>query len=394
MKEDLADGLAAKKISLLIGGDVCPAGGYEAAFQEKTAGDLFGDLLELFQNADCSVVNMECPLTGSHPQAVKTGACLRADPSCIRILSGAGITACNLANNHIMDYGPSGLTDTRRTCHAAGIKTFGAGETLDAAEKPFIHEAKGIRIGVLSCAEHEWSIARSDYPGANPLSMPETLWQIRDLREQVDFLLVLVHGGREHFPLPYPQLQTWCRYMVREGADAVICQHSHCIGGWEQFGEGLIGYGQGNLFFQSYATVGSLWHEGVLAKFNIKGRGDWDHELIPYRQSQEVPGIRRMDAAGEQELFSRMQGWAAILADSEALASAWRDHCLSHESTYLGVLAGGGRYMRGLFRKFPVLRRWYSAGKRRVLLNALRCQTHYEITRTILEQEESAEKRR
>jgi len=376
-------------VSLLIGSDLCPAGGYEAAFRGKNAGDLFGDLLELFQEADCSLVNLECPLTELQPQAVKTGACLRADPSCIRILSGAGITACNLANNHSMDYGPSGLNDTLRTCHDAGIKTFGAGETLDAAGKPLIHEAKGVRIGVIACAEHEWSIARSDYPGANPLSMPETLWQIRDLREQVDFLLVLVHGGREHYPLPYPQLQTWCRYMVGEGADAVICQHSHCIGGWEQFGDGLIGYGQGNLFFQNYATTGEAWHEGVLVRFDITGRGFWKYELIPYRQSQEFPGIRRMDAESEQELSARMNGWAATLTDSKALAFAWENHCLSHESTYLGILAGGGRYIRGLFRKFPVLRRWYSSEKRRVLLNALRCQAHYAITRTILEQSES-----
>lgn len=386
MKKDSGTDTGNPAVCLLIGGDVCPAGGYESAFRGKKTEELFGDLLDSFQDADCSLVNLECPLTRTAQGAVKTGPRLRADPGCIRVLNEAGITACNLANNHIMDFGPDGLKETMEVCAGASIKIFGAGESLAAAGKPLICETKGVRIGILSCAEHEWSIARSDYPGANPLSMPETLWQIRDLREQVDFLLVLVHGGREHYPLPYPQLQTWCRYMVREGADAVICQHSHCIGGWEQFRDGLIGYGQGNLFFQNYATTGDAWHEGVLAKFNIKGRGDWDYELIPYRQSQEFPGIRRMDAASEQELFIRMNGWAAILADTEALASAWKDHCLSHESAYLGILAGGGRYVRWLFRNFPVLRRWYSAGKRRVLLNALRCQTHYEITRTVLEQ--------
>jgi len=385
MSEAKQSGRTSRAAKLVVGGDLCPAGGYEAAFKQRSAEDLFGDLYGLFQDADCSIVNLECPLTTENQKLVKTGSCLRADPECVRILSEAGINACNLANNHIMDFRAEGLRETLEVCRAADLEVFGAGESLAEAAQPLIAEINGIRIGVIACAEHEWSIATHNNPGANPLEMPETLFAIRDLRDKVDFLLILVHGGREHFPLPYPRLQSWCRHMIKGGGDAVICQHSHCVGGWEQFEDGVIGYGQGNLMFQSYARTTDFWHEGVLVQFDIAGRGRWKYEMIPYRQSQEFPGTRCMNEVESTDLFTRMDTWNKGLSDPQSLAEAWREECCRNEHVYLSLLFGGGRYVRYLMRKIPLLRRWYSPEKCRFLLNAIRCQTHYEMVRTILE---------
>jgi hypothetical protein len=56
------------KIKVIIGGDVCPRGPDVEYFQARNAQAAFHDLLEEFQGADLTVLNLECPLTDqNHP---------------------------------------------------------------------------------------------------------------------------------------------------------------------------------------------------------------------------------------------------------------------------------------------------------------------------------------
>ncbi len=57
--------------------------------------------------------------------------------------------------------------------------------------------------------------------------------------------------------------------MVECGADAVICQHSHCIGCYEQYEGGHIVYGQGNLHFVK-PNGDKGWYTGLLIEMDIE----------------------------------------------------------------------------------------------------------------------------
>ena len=59
-------------------------------------------------------------------------------PRNVGCLSTAGINACALANNHVMDWGHAGLIDTLQTLDAAGIAHAGAGENADEAAAPAV----------------------------------------------------------------------------------------------------------------------------------------------------------------------------------------------------------------------------------------------------------------
>ena len=63
-----------------------------------------------------------------------------------------------LANNHIMDHGESGLYSTIELLKEHNIDYVGVGKSLSEAQKPYIIEKDGQRIGVYACAEHEFSI--------------------------------------------------------------------------------------------------------------------------------------------------------------------------------------------------------------------------------------------
>ena len=89
---------------------------------------------------------------------------------------------------------------------------------------------KNVKIGIYCCAENEFSIATSQKAGANPFDSLQSFDDVYWLKKKVDFLVVLYHGGIEHYRYPSPNLQRVFRKFADVGADIVIGQHSHCIG--------------------------------------------------------------------------------------------------------------------------------------------------------------------
>ena len=56
----------------------------------------------------------------------------------------------------------------------------------------------------------------------------ETKPVVEEAKKKADFVLVIVHGGSEHFQLPTPRMQATYRFFVDAGADAVVNHHQHC----------------------------------------------------------------------------------------------------------------------------------------------------------------------
>lgn len=57
--------------------------------------------------------------------------------------TAAGIDCCVLSNNHILDWGRSGLIETLETLESAGIKTAGAGRNATEAAAPAVLDVPG-----------------------------------------------------------------------------------------------------------------------------------------------------------------------------------------------------------------------------------------------------------
>ena len=83
-----------------------------------------------------------------------------------------------------------------------------------------------------------------------------------NLKKMCDYVIVLYHGGKEHYRYPSPQLQKNCHKMVENGADLVICQHTHCIGCMEKYNNATIVYGQGNFIFAG--ADNECWNTSLL----------------------------------------------------------------------------------------------------------------------------------
>lgn len=256
-------------MKILIGADIVPTKSNEQAFIQSGISALVdADLLKLLQNADYRVFNLEVPLTDQEKPIAKCGPNLLAPAASVRGIKALGADFLTLANNHIMDQDVNGLHDTIRMLEQQGIAYAGVGDTLEQAAKPYILERDGLKVGFYCCAEHEFSIVTEKNPGANPFDPLWSLDHIQELKKDCEFVVVLYHGGKEHYRYPSPELQKVCRRIADKGADLVICQHSHCIGCKEEWNHATIVYGQGNFLFDEEDN--EYWATSLLVSVDIK----------------------------------------------------------------------------------------------------------------------------
>jgi len=92
---------------------------------------IWGDTLAKMERAapDVRIINLETSTTGSDDFWEDKEIHYRMNPKNIACLTAAKIDFCSLANNHILDWGYSGLTETLETLRKAKVKFAGAGAT-------------------------------------------------------------------------------------------------------------------------------------------------------------------------------------------------------------------------------------------------------------------------
>lgn len=370
-------------ITLLVGADICPIKGNRPYFEAGDAGSLLHDLRQEFDEADLAIANLECPLIERPSPIQKTGPVFGEPSACINGIREAGIDVLCLANNHILDHGAEGLRNTVGVCSRAGIETVGAGANLAVARRILIREVGGLRIGVLAVAEHEFSIATDDAWGANPLDLIDYVRNVNRNRNRFDYLIVLLHGGDEFF-VPSPRLKHTCHFMIEMGAKAVIVQHPHVLGGYEEYRGGHIVYGQGALVMDEeiYRDLKSF-HEGFLVKLTIASDATSTLEIVPYVQSDPAPGARRMSQQQEQQFRRSLEEKSRRVMDDACLGADWLKFCEAQKHGYLSALLGHNRVLRKLNAGGLVTKLLH--GRRPLLSarNVVCCETHREALETI-----------
>ncbi len=373
-------------IRVLIGGDVCPIGRNLVLFQDGEARLLFNDLLPVFENADMKIVCLECPLIRDLSPIKKMGPVLGVPTDVATGLKTAGIDVVNLANNHIMDHGPDGLLSTIEALRESGINHFGAGESMEKARRIWIREIRGMRIGVIGLAEHEFGIAQKNKPGGNPLDVIDFVRNVKQHRSEFDYLIALVHGNNELYQYPRPELIDTCRFLVEQGANAVICQHSHCVGCMETYLGAPILYGQGNLLFDMPAQP-DIFYEGVLVSLNIKTASETHVELIPYRQSDGQPGAYRMSPVSEEKFLNELNNRSKSIGNESFVYEQWDIFCRKNKRFYLSMLHGKPNLLRRVLGKLDMLHYLDSPQTQRKRLHMIRCESLREGLLMVLSME-------
>lgn len=230
---------------------------------------VWGDALaELKQRApDLRLINLETSITTSNRYWRGKGINYRMHPANTPLLTAARIDACALANNHVLDWGYEGLTDTLRALENAGVRCAGAGENLEQARAPAVLSVAGKgRVLFFSLGSPssgiplQWA-ATVRRPGVNLLpdlsraTALEIAGQIRATKRPGDIVVASIHwGGNWGHAIPAAQRE-FARLLIDEaGVDLIHGHSSHHAKGIEVYRDRLILYGAGD-FLTDYEGI-------------------------------------------------------------------------------------------------------------------------------------------
>ena len=334
-------------------------------------------------SCDYLLGNLECVLVDEPYPIKKAGPILYAPTAFSDTLRAFGFDALSLANNHIRDCGEEGVESTINACIKSQLRTFGAGKTIDHALKPLIIEKNGVRVGLISFAEREFNYATEDRAGAAYFEPYDSFDIIKGVRETVDVLIVLYHGGIENYIYPSPLLKKKCHKMVDAGADVVLCQHSHCIGTRERYQGSEILYGQGNSIF-GFRKGNDIWNHGLIATAEIQnGIVNVKYDVLETSQDGTV-GYASVST--KNAVLQRLEIESKKINDDSFLLNEWERYCNGQKALYFPMLFGLGKNMNRLNRllRNRLIKAIYSPQKMNVVHNIIRCEAHKEVLETIL----------
>lgn len=373
--------------SILITGDFCPVNRTADLISEAKIELLFNDFLSFVKNAGLAVTNLECPLTDSKSKISKSGPALKAPFDTAEILSKAGFNLVSLANNHIMDYGPTGLTSTLDACNHYNIGHVGAGAGLDQARAAFITKQGNTKIAILNFAENEFSTTNDNHYGSNPIDPVENYYDILKAKRDADHVIVIVHGGHEMYNLPSPRIKSTFRFYADAGASVILSHHAHCYSGYEVFKGVPIFYGLGNLVFDKPSRRNSPWNYGYAVELFIDKSVTFS--VIPYEQSNAKPGVRLLEGKDKREFHDNIEYLNSIISDDALLKAEFVKYCNKVKERYLSFLEPHSFNLIHSLRSRRLFPSLLTGKKKTLYLNLMRCESHREVLLNLLDTRES-----
>ncbi len=239
---------------------------------------IWGDALRELECAevDLRIANLETAITSAQTPWPEKGIHYRMHPQNIGCLTSAKISACALANNHVLDWRYDGLSETLKTLEAAGIAHAGAGNDAEEAMQPAVLDTAGNgRLLLFSFGSRtsgipeDWK-ATSIFPGVNLLDDFSTTAarvadQIRAYQQPGDLIIASIHWGSNWgYEIPGDQI-IFAHRLIEEGIAIVHGHSSHHVKATEVFKDRLILYGCGDFLTDYEGISGYEMFRGDLA---------------------------------------------------------------------------------------------------------------------------------
>lgn len=374
-----------KATSIVLFGDFAPYLRFEKICIEKRGG-VFGEALDIIKNAGLSYINLECPLTNERSKASKSGPNIKASPECAHTLDS--FTAIGLANNHILDYGITGLIDTIKALDNHGLHHIGAGLTSEEADAPFTKLIDGVNVSILALAEHEFNVTDNGHAGASCINIIKNYHTISDLKKNGHVVLVTIHAGVELSPYPRPGLREICKFFIEAGAEAIICHHPHVPGAFEYYLGKPIVYSLGNVIFDGNNKIKEWWlGYFVDIKINTQTKNFESMTFIPYEQSPDIGGLRLLEGLKKQIFMENILNMSEDLKSEEKYLALWSE-LVKRNGDRLIISMFFPFLFKGinLLAKYIPIKNILLAGRGKYYkLNMLQCQSHFEVLKTALE---------
>lgn len=369
-------------IDLFIAGDFCLQDRARKLLAEGSRDKLLN--MSAFREMDYRIINLEGAFIDNGRKTVKSGPSLQNPESSVSDLEYYGFNLLCLANNHLMDFGEEGLIKTLQIASAHKLPVVGAGLSRQEAAKAFIISKPGFKLAILNVAENEFGGATATGAGFNGYDAVQAFYDLAALKKQVDKVLVIFHGGHEHYPYPSPEIQKRYRFLIDAGADVVIAHHTHVYSGYEHYNNGFIAYSLGNFIFDKAGKRNDGWNTGTAIHLSFSKDKELEFELHPYSQCNEQPEVVFLKDEAKQSFLRDVRAINEVIGNEKELQKKWSGFLEKAGKKYLTYLeVPDNRYIRGA-RYYRLLPGWLTRHHRALMLNIVRCESHAEIVKEAL----------
>ena len=246
---------------ILFTGDILLDRGVRKTIEHHGTDYLFTQEMDsLLKASDVVVGNLECPATKVKAPKQKRFI-FRGEPIWLSALKEHGFTHLNMANNHSVDQGRDGLTDTRENIIRAGMTPVGAGKDMIEAAKAVLLTQQPRKVWLIASLR----MALENYAylphkaSVNQEATADIIKRIRQIKQKDPQAVVIVslHWGAEHTLQPVASQRLEAHRLVNAGADALICHHTHTLQTIEHYQGRDIYYSIGNFIFDQQKPLNS-----------------------------------------------------------------------------------------------------------------------------------------
>lgn len=224
-------------------GDLMPA-----AHVAESGGWLYRGVADLVFGADCAYANLECTVVPDNLReagdfAVGETPIMNVSEDEYRVLTRHEVRSFDvlqLANNHALDDGEEGISNTLAMLERDGITPLGVYSSAATSARPTVTAIGDLTIGWVA---HTFSVNGKPLPEGKPWMVDITPFHVEHapdytrILDQVtaaraagcEIVIVCLHWGAEWEFFPLPVQLEWAHAIAEAGADAIIGTHPHVI---------------------------------------------------------------------------------------------------------------------------------------------------------------------
>lgn len=243
----------ARTVCLRAVGDINFSGGIGTRLHKQRDYNPLPRLQNTLGNAPLRFFNLECNPV-SDAKTADSPSSMIAPASFLEEIREEFNIAC-IANNHITDAGAAAFLETIEQLRSRHFTIVGGGKDVEEADSLRIIDENGIRFGIIACADFVYAPHRKGNhagktkPGVSIYKPKTVIKRIHEYQSYVDILICSLHTGLEFHSYPDPVLMKDAHAMIDAGATIILVHHAHVRQGIEEYKNGLIAYGLGNLMF-------------------------------------------------------------------------------------------------------------------------------------------------
>lgn len=259
----------------------------EKQFSKQSLETVYGNTLQkLSSGCDLVVGNLETCITANTKRDQKAFN-YRLHPIYSQALKLNERTFFNIANNHIMDY-ENGIQDTVKALQENNIKFSGVLPETKDYKILQTFTIKNKKIGIFGCADHyeRWKSSTNkegiyyvDYD--DPISIEKMLDKIKEMRKQVDILIMSIHWGFNYASGINNKFVKFAKQVIISGVDIIHGHSSHHVKCIQHDTDKVIIYGNGD-FVNDYAIDQTYRNDlGMIVKVTINPQNKKKVCIIP-----------------------------------------------------------------------------------------------------------------